>query len=138
MITSTESQQNLELCLNFFKSSLQYPDIINGGKLYLFVDKDLNAIEVLKRVFPTALIYLDWVHIDRYFHDRVFPGSYFSDSDVIEKKVLYELVRKCKVSHTVEEYERNKGILLRETEKLMVKPKGTKKFIPFETYFLKN
>ena len=72
----------------------------------------------------------------------MFPQAKYEvetvDEGKIDKKELYELVRKCKLSNTVEEYNVNKGKLLQKTNGLLVRPGSTKNYFPFEKYFMDN
>ena len=79
--------------MKFFKGSLNYSPSDINQKFHFFVDKDFSYIEVsivlktqviyevkkilkvLRYVFPGCIILLDDVHVDRYFHDKVFPGK---------------------------------------------------------------
>ena len=79
--------------------------------------------------------------INRHPIDQVFPGAKFDDlvgGRIIEKQTLYELVRKCKISESVDEYNLNREKLLKVTEGLLVKPGKVKHFVTFEEYFMKN
>ena len=141
LFMATENQDNTEKGLTWFKESLSYIHS-QANKLLFFVDKDFNSIESIYKIFPKSSVYLDWVHVDRYFRDKVFPGAKFDtdrvgDVDLV-KKDLYEMIKKCRMSHSLEEYEMNRSRLFSATEGLLVKPGKRKNFGSFKDYFMEN
>ena len=65
MFLATETKENIEVGLPFFKDSIDYT---SPSKLIFFVDKDFDYISVIKDLFPGCKVFLCGVH--------VYPVSY--------------------------------------------------------------
>ena len=72
MFLATETKENIEVGLQFFKDSIDYT---SPSKLILFVDKDFDYINVIKDLFPGCKVFLCGVHVYRYMKDKVLPKT---------------------------------------------------------------
>ena len=111
---------------------------------------------MIRDVFPDSRVLLDDVHVDRYFREKVFPGTekYFKKillskfllagayradrEDEVDKQELVQAVTQCRVAHTVDQYIDKRVGLMELGVGLYVKPGRTKKAVLFNDYFMDN
>ena len=82
LFLATETRENIESGLRFVKDALSD---VPTHKLFFFVDKDFDYIEVLRNIFPNCTIYLCSVHVYRYIREKVLPSSKLPDGSEVDK-----------------------------------------------------
>ena len=112
-----ETDSNLEFSYLEFKKLLGETTI-----KYFFVDKDLQNVELLKKIFPGVIILLCTFHVIKYIH------SYLANEPLssTEKANVMTIIQNMLYSENEEEYQHELAQL-----------KNTAK-IEFIEYFLKN
>ena len=64
-IMRNETDSNLEFSYHEFKKVLEE---MSKAPKYFFVDKDLQNLELLKKIFPDVIILLCTFHVIKYIH----------------------------------------------------------------------
>ena len=143
VMLSTESHENVEDGLKFFKDSLNYA--IGGTKWIFFVDKDFDYITVLEIVFDGAIVLLCNVHTGRYFREKVLTNkAFYGDPEdyqylgKYDKDDLMDAVLSVRDSPSEELYIQREAELIEKTKDLSVRPGQNAFPVKFEDYYNKN
>ena len=108
LFLATETRDNVEKGLTFWKESLPYTQEQVGGKFNIFVDKDFSYIDVLEKLFPGCNIHLCSVHVEQYIKDKVLPSARLETGEAVDKSDILEKFKSVRDSHAEDQYELRK------------------------------